>query len=79
MILILLKKKAEFEESIIRDLHTLGVKEDRLSHRSDYFDYYIKQCDRIIKLGYAYADKTLRAYATTNPTNLEYAIFGTDQ
>lgn len=25
------------------------------------------------------ADKTLRAYATTNPTNLEYAIFGTDQ
>jgi len=25
------------------------------------------------------ADKTLRAYATTNPTTLEYALFGTDQ
>lgn len=25
------------------------------------------------------ADKTLKAYATTNPTILEYALFGTDQ
>ena len=54
------KEKAEFEENIIRDLRTLGVNEDMFSHTSDYFDYYIECCTRIIKSGHAYADKTDR-------------------
>lgn len=52
------KEKAEFEENIKRDLRTLGVKFDHFSHTSDYFDYYLKCCTRVIKEGNAYCDQT---------------------
>ncbi|ETO26295.1 gln-glu non-discriminatory tRNA synthetase [Reticulomyxa filosa] len=52
------KEKAEFEESILRDLKLLGVTPDSCSHTSDYFAYYIQVCTRIIEEGKAYCDKT---------------------
>eukprot|EP01083_Nonionella_stella_P173226 596944_1 len=52
------KEKAEFEENILRDLRSLGIKPDLLSHTSDYFAYYMKCCTRVIKSGDAYCDKT---------------------
>mmetsp|Transcript_13614 Transcript_13614/g.20546 ORF Transcript_13614/g.20546 Transcript_13614/m.20546 type:complete len:905 (+) Transcript_13614:24-2738(+) len=52
------KEKAEFEVNILRDLRTLGVVPDMLSHTSDYFDYYLQCCTRVIEQGHAYCDPT---------------------
>merc|ERR1740123_270231 len=54
------KEKAEYEENIMRDLRSLGVQPDMVSHTSDYFDYYIKCCTRLLKSGHVYCDKTPR-------------------
>lgn len=52
------KEKAEFEESIIEDLALLGIKGDRVSYTSDYFDQLHIFCVQMIKDGKAYADDT---------------------
>lgn len=52
------KEKAEFEESIIEDLALLGIKGDRVSYTSDYFDQLHIFCVQMIKNGKAYADDT---------------------
>lgn len=50
------KEKEEYQDSIIEDLHIMGIVGDKVSFTSDYFDYLYKQCIEIIKAGHAYAD-----------------------
>ena len=52
------KEKAEYEENILRDLQTLGIKDNKLSHTSDYFPEFKKYCTKVIKNGKAYCDQT---------------------
>ncbi|KAI9337989.1 tRNA synthetases class I, catalytic domain-containing protein [Obelidium mucronatum] len=49
-------EKEEFEESIKEDLLLLGIKADKTSHTSDYFDVTYNHALRIIKKGLAYVD-----------------------
>ena len=53
-----LKEKEEYEQSILEDLALLGVKGDRLTYTSDYFDYLIDMAFKLIDKGLAYADDT---------------------
>ncbi|PQE17907.1 hypothetical protein CJF32_00008398 [Rutstroemia sp. NJR-2017a WRK4] len=52
------KEKQEFQDSIVEDLALMGVKPDKISHTSDYFDELYQYGLRIIKEGNAYADDT---------------------
>jgi len=52
------KEKAEFEESIIKDLQTLGIKPDVVSHTSDHFEKLQAMMEQVIKNGDAYIDDT---------------------
>lgn len=51
-------EKLEFVDNIIRDLGTLEIKPDRVTFTSDYFDQTKEYMEKMIKLGYAYADDT---------------------
>lgn len=59
------KEKAEFEESIIEDLAMLGVKGEKITYTSDYFDQLHQYCIRMIKEGNAYADDTVQEVVRT--------------
>ena len=52
------KEKHEFVESIIEDLHTLGVTYGKLSYTSDYFDLIENHARELIKKNLAYVDDT---------------------
>mmetsp|Transcript_106955 Transcript_106955/g.255249 ORF Transcript_106955/g.255249 Transcript_106955/m.255249 type:complete len:863 (+) Transcript_106955:64-2652(+) len=52
------KEKMEFEESMIKDLATLQIKPDQISHTSDYFDQLQVAMEALIKKGKAYVDDT---------------------
>lgn len=52
------KEKEEFEESIVEDLKLLGIKGDRITHSSDYFQTMYDMCIQMIKEGKAYCDDT---------------------
>lgn len=52
------KEKLEFEESMIKDLATLQVRPDMVSHTSDYFDQLQTAMEELIKKGKAYVDDT---------------------
>ncbi|KAK4103989.1 hypothetical protein N658DRAFT_514005 [Parathielavia hyrcaniae] len=52
------KEKQEFEDSILHDLHLLGIKPDRVTYTSDYFQQLYEICERMIADGNAYADDT---------------------
>jgi len=54
------KEKAEFQDSILQDLELMGVKPDKLSYTSDYFDQLFQYAIHMIKLGKAYTDDTLQ-------------------
>ncbi|KAJ3068345.1 hypothetical protein HDU98_008466 [Podochytrium sp. JEL0797] len=49
-------EKEEFEESIREDLALLGLKADKESHTSDYFELIYGHAIQIIKKGLAYVD-----------------------
>ncbi|KAA8643066.1 hypothetical protein EYZ11_008894 [Aspergillus tanneri] len=51
-------EKLEFSESILEDLSLMGIKPDRISHTSDYFEELYQYGIQIIKDGNAYADDT---------------------
>lgn len=53
-----LKEKAEYEQSILEDLQLLGVKPDRLTYTSDYFDLLLASARQLIDAGLAYVDDT---------------------
>lgn len=52
------KEKMEFEESMIKDLATLQIKPDMVSHTSDYFEQLQTAMEELIKKGKAYVDDT---------------------
>ncbi|KAJ9132948.1 Glutamyl-tRNA synthetase [Coniochaeta hoffmannii] len=52
------KEKEEYQDAIIEDLALMGIKPDKLSYTSDYFDYLYDMALRMIKEGHAYADDT---------------------
>lgn len=52
------KEKEEFQDAIIEDLRLMGIKPDKMSFTSDYFDYLYDMALRLIKEGGAYADDT---------------------
>lgn len=52
------KEKHEFVESILEDLHTLGVSYAKLTYTSDYFDVIFEYGRTLIKKNLAYVDNT---------------------
>jgi glutamyl-tRNA synthetase len=52
------KEKMEYEESILADCAALGVKPDRIEWTSDYFDVLLEWCEKFIRDGNAYVDRT---------------------
>lgn len=52
------KEKQEFEDSIVEDLRLLGIKGDRITYSSDYFDEMYELAVKMIKEGKAYCDDT---------------------
>lgn len=52
------KEKIEFQDSIIEDLAWLGIKGDKITYSSDYFDELFEQAIKLIKEGKAYCDDT---------------------
>ncbi len=51
-------ESAEFQGAIVEDLALLGIKPDKVSHTSDYFQELYESCIQMIKNGKAYADDT---------------------
>ncbi|KGO76419.1 Glutamyl-tRNA synthetase, class Ib, archaeal/eukaryotic cytosolic [Penicillium italicum] len=51
-------EKQEFEDAIVEDLALMGIKPDKVTYTSDYFDQLYDHCLQIIKSGKAYADDT---------------------
>lgn len=52
------KEKTEFEQSILEDLALLGVKGDKITYLSDYFQLMYDYAVQMIKEGKAYCDNT---------------------
>eukprot|EP00928_Gymnodinium_smaydae_P087608 TRINITY_DN71851_c0_g1_i1.p1 TRINITY_DN71851_c0_g1~~TRINITY_DN71851_c0_g1_i1.p1 ORF type:complete len:880 (+),score=173.86 TRINITY_DN71851_c0_g1_i1:47-2641(+) len=52
------KEKQEFQDAIVSDLLTLGIKPDKVSHTSDHFEHLQKTMEQMIKNGVAYVDDT---------------------
>ncbi|CCF60353.1 hypothetical protein KAFR_0J02890 [Kazachstania africana CBS 2517] len=52
------KEKTEFQDSILEDLELLGIKGDRVTYSSDYFQEMYDLCVQLIKEGGAYCDDT---------------------
>lgn len=52
------KEKQEFQDSILEDLELLGIKGDRVTYSSDYFQEMYDLCVKMIKEGKAYCDDT---------------------
>lgn len=52
------KEKDEYVENIKRDLETLGIVPDRITHSSDYFDLCMQHADDMITRGLAYCDSS---------------------
>ncbi|KAG8529759.1 uncharacterized protein KY384_005240 [Bacidia gigantensis] len=52
------KEREEFQNAIVADLALMGVRPDRTTFTSDYFDELYEYCIRLIKDGRAYGDDT---------------------
>ena len=52
------KEKEEFQDAIVEDLALMGIKPDKTSYTSDYFEELYQYCVRMLKEGKAYADDT---------------------
>ena len=52
-----MNEKIEFVENMKRDLNTLEIFPDEITHTSDYFPDLIKYMEQMINEGNAYADK----------------------
>lgn len=52
------KEKEEFQDSILEDLELLGIRGDRVTYSSDYFQQMYDMCVQLIKEGGAYCDDT---------------------
>ena len=54
------KEKAEFQDSILEDLHLLGIAADQITYTSDYFAQIFELAQEMIRKGSAYADDTVQ-------------------
>lgn len=54
------KEKIEFQDSIIEDLELLGIKGDKTTYSSDYFEDMYQLALKLIKDGKAYCDDTIQ-------------------
>ena len=54
------KEKEEFQDAIVEDLALMGIKPDKTSYSSDYFEEMYQLCVTMLKEGKAYADDTER-------------------
>ncbi|KAL8866208.1 MAG: hypothetical protein Q9174_006436, partial [Haloplaca sp. 1 TL-2023] len=54
------KEKEEFQDAIVEDLALMGIKPDKTSYTSNYFQELYDQCVKLLKDGKAYADDTER-------------------
>ena len=52
------KEKEEFQDAIVEDLAGMGIKPDKVSYTSDYFEELYQYCLRMLKEEKAYADDT---------------------
>lgn len=52
------KEKEDYEEAILQDVRSLGIKWDHFSYTSDHFDLLLEKCTSMIKNGQAYVDDT---------------------
>lgn len=52
------KEKVEFQDAIIEDLALMGIKGDKITYSSDYFDQMYELALQLIKEGKAYCDDT---------------------
>lgn len=52
------KERTEFQDSIIEDLALLGIKGDKVTYSSNYFDEMYDLAVKLIKAGKAYCDDT---------------------
>lgn len=52
------KEKGEFQDAIVEDLALMGIRPDKTSYTSDYFEELYQYCVRMLKEGKAYADDT---------------------
>ena len=52
------KEKEEFQDAIVEDLALMGIRPDKTSYTSDYFEELYQYCVRMLKEGTAYADNT---------------------
>ncbi|KAF2858599.1 glutamyl-tRNA synthetase-like protein [Piedraia hortae CBS 480.64] len=52
------KEKAEYQDAILEDCSLLGIKPDKVTYTSDYFQNLYDRCVQMIKDGNAYADNT---------------------
>ena len=53
-----MNEKLEFVENIIRDLKTLDINPDMITHTSDYFPQIANYMEKLISDGFAYADNS---------------------
>ncbi|EGC35109.1 hypothetical protein DICPUDRAFT_98001 [Dictyostelium purpureum] len=52
------KEKEEYVENIIKDINSLGIKYEKITHTSDYFDIILDYAVQMLKEGLAYVDDT---------------------
>jgi len=52
------KEKEEFQDAIVEDLELMGIRPDKTSYTSDYFDELYQYCITMLNEGNAYADDT---------------------
>ena len=52
------KEKEEYHDAIVEDLALMGIRPDKTSYTSDYFEELYQFCIRMIKEGKAYCDDT---------------------
>lgn len=52
------KEKDEYVDNILKDLEDLGIKSDKLTYTSDYFEQLLDMANALIKKGVVYADDT---------------------
>ncbi|KAI4135199.1 MAG: hypothetical protein LQ347_000872 [Umbilicaria vellea] len=52
------KEKEEFQDAIVEDLALMGIKPDKTSYTSDYFEELYQYCMKMLNEGKAYADDT---------------------
>ena len=52
------KEKEEFQDAIVEDLALMGIRPDKTSYTSEYFEELYQYCLEMIKMGKAYADDT---------------------